>query len=100
MHLMTCGECGKPIPLDDELILGDVPFHRSCGDIWLDRNAPVSREAELLAEIERLREQLALHAHGWRELRYHVDNQDMDHATFRVQAGKAAEHYTKETLDD
>jgi hypothetical protein len=35
--MMTCGECGKPVPEDEEVILGEVAFHRRCSDAWCEK---------------------------------------------------------------
>ncbi len=57
--LLTCGHCGNPVPEADEILLGEVAFHRSCADPYLEECAralaakqePLGVEfAEVLAE--------------------------------------------------
>jgi hypothetical protein len=41
---MICGHCEKPVKTSDEMILGDVVFHRDCGEQWLDTHWEAPRE--------------------------------------------------------
>jgi hypothetical protein len=34
---MTCAECKCLIDPTDESIIGEVPFHKACGQIWIER---------------------------------------------------------------
>jgi len=33
---MLCYYCHFNIPIEDETILGDLPFHKKCADKWLE----------------------------------------------------------------
>lgn len=37
VELLNCAECGELIKPEDEIILGEVPFHRACSGKWCEK---------------------------------------------------------------
>jgi hypothetical protein len=37
--MLTCGHCGNPVPEVDEILLGEIAFHRACADPYIDEVA-------------------------------------------------------------